>query len=110
MEEAKIQLSPDAAALLAQIGQEAERRSIRVVYVLPWSYAPGESAEIQRQANRDFLDQVEAIMPVLREPAMGVHTERAEFADTAQHLNFEGATRRSRAFAEAMSRHATEKK
>jgi hypothetical protein len=109
-EDAKIELSPEGAALLAQIRQAAEQRGLRVAYVLPWSYVPEESSELQRQANSDFLDQVAAIMPVLHEPALGVHTERSEFADTAQHLTLEGATRRSRAFAETISRYPTEKK
>lgn len=99
---ATLSLSPEGAALLANIRQAAERRGIRVAYAMPWSYAPEQSAEIQRQANSHFLDQVAAIMPVIREPAMGVHTARDEFADTAQHLTSDGARHRSQEFAKTI--------
>lgn len=102
IEDVTLSLSPEGAALLANIRQAAERRGIRVAYVLPWAYAPEQSAEIQRKANSTFLDQIATIMPVIREAAMGVHTTRGEFADTAQHLTSDGARRRSRAFAESV--------
>jgi hypothetical protein len=101
-ENTTLSLSPDGAALLANIRQTAERRGIRAVYVLPWAYAPEQSARIQRQANSHFLDQVDAIMPVVREPAMGVHTARDDFADTGQHLTAEAARHRSRIFAKSL--------
>ena len=101
-EDASISLSPEGAALLANIRREAERRGIRVFYVLPWAYAPEESAEIQRQANSYLLDQVAAIMQVIREPAMGVHTERQHFADSGQHLTIAGAIKRSHFFEKAL--------
>lgn len=102
IEDATHSLSPEGAALLANIRLEAERRGIRVVYILPWAYAPEQSAEIQRQTNSHFLDQVAAIMPIIRETAMGVHTTRDEFADTAQHLTSDGAHHRSQEFAETI--------
>lgn len=101
-ENASISLSPEGTALLANIRHEAERRGIRMFYVLPWAYAPEESAEIQRQANSHLLDQVAAIMQVIREPAMGVHTERQHFADSGQHLTIDGAIKRSHVFEKAL--------
>ena len=95
IEDATLSLSPEGAALLANIRLEARRRGIRVVYILPWAYAPEQSAEIQRQANSHFLDQVEAIIPVIREPLTGVHTERQDFADSGQHLTYQAAKNRS---------------
>jgi hypothetical protein len=94
-EDVTLSLSSEGAALLANIHLEARRRGIRVVYVLPWAYAPEQSAEIQRQANSHFLDQVKAIMPVIREPLTGVHTERQDFADSGQHLTYQAAKNRS---------------
>ena len=103
IEDASISLSPEGAALLANIRQEAERHGIRVAYVLPWEYYPEQSSEIQRLANSHFLDQVEAIMPVIREPAMGVHTERQDFSDSGQHLTLAAAVKRSHLFEKAVS-------
>jgi len=102
IEDATISLSPEGAALITNIRQEAEQRGIRVVYILPWAYAPEHSAEIMRQANSHFLNQVAAIMPVIREPEKGVHTERQDFADSGQHLTLEAAGKRSRLFEKAL--------
>ena len=103
IEDAALSLSPEGAALLANINQEAERRGIRAVYVLPWAYAAEQPAKIQRQANSHFLDQVEAIMPVIREPENGVHTERQDFSDSGQHLTLEGAIKKSHSFRKALN-------
>ena len=104
IEDATISLSPEGTELLTNIRQEAERRGIRVIYILPWAYAPEKVAEIQRHANSHFLDQVSATMPVIREPAMGVHTERQDFSDSGQHLTLEAAAKRSIFFAKALKR------
>jgi hypothetical protein len=101
-EKPKLELSPAGAKLLAELRKEAEQRGTQAVYVLPWAYSPAVVAEQVREANKDFLDQVERIMPVFREQEMGVHSDRKEFADTPQHLTIEGAASRSRAFAETI--------
>lgn len=68
-----------------------------------WSaYASETSSEIQRLAKSHFLDQVEAIMPVIREPAMGVHTQRQDFSDSGQHLTLAAALKRSHLFEKAV--------
>ena len=95
IEDGTLSLSHDGAALLANIRLEARRRGIRLVYILPWAYAAEQSAEIQRQANSHFLDQVEAIMPVICEPLTGVHIERQVFADSGQYLTYQAAKNRS---------------
>lgn len=97
-----LSLSPEGAALLANIRLEARRRGIRVVYILPWAYAPEQSVEIQRKANSHFLDQVEAIILIIREPAMGVYTKRQDFADSGQHLRLEAAVNSSHCFGSAV--------
>ena len=90
-----LSLSSEAAALLANIRQEAKRRGIRAVYVLPWAYAGEQPAKIQRQGNSHFLDQVAAIIPVVREAGLGVHTERQDFTDSGRHLTYQAAKNRS---------------
>ena len=47
-----------------------------------------------REIHSRFLDQVEQILPVLRENKRGIHEIRNDFADTAMHLTAEGATKR----------------
>ena len=104
-EEAEISLSPEGESLLREVRQEAKKRGIRVVYVLPSAYSSEQSAAIQRQANSRLLDQVESIMPVLRESEMGVISHRDAFSDSSQHLTFEAANQRSSNFATAIIRY-----
>lgn len=49
-----------------------------------------------------MLRQVEEILPVLREPNLGVHTVLGDFSDSAQHLTAEGANRRSQVLTETL--------
>jgi len=95
-------LSESGSALLKRIRDEAARRGIRVAYVIPWAYWPEESAAARRTANQDFLRQVQEILPVLREPNLGVHSVLADFADSGQHLTAEAAAARSRVLAETL--------
>ena len=88
--------------MLERIRNEAARRGIRVAYVIPWAYWPEESAVARRAANEDFLRQIQEILPVLREPNLGVHSVLADFADSGQHLTAEAAAARSRVLAKAL--------
>ena len=95
-------LSKSGRAMLERIRNEAARRGIRVAYVIPWAYWPEESAVARRAANDDFLHQIQEILPVLREPNLGVHSVLADFADSGQHLTAEAAAARSRVLAKAL--------
>lgn len=95
-------LSESGLALLERVRDEANRRGIHVAYALPWAYWPADSADLRRAANAEFLLQIEDIMPVLREPNMGVHTVLDDFADSGQHLTEEAAKARSRVLAETL--------
>jgi hypothetical protein len=101
--QSKLELSPAGAELLTDLRTEAEQRGIHVVYVLPWAYSPAEVAEQVRQANINYLDQVESIVPVLREQNMGVHSVREDFADSGQHLTEIAARKRSHRFVATLS-------
>jgi hypothetical protein len=92
----QIDLSEEARAFLARLREECSARGIQVAYLLPWVYSPPEKAEPLRQAHNQFLNQVEQILPVLREAKAGVHEIREDFADTNMHLTAEAAAIRSK--------------
>ena len=73
----------------------ADSRGIKVFYILPWVYSHPNQASRAREIHSRFLDQVEQILPVLREDKRGIHEIRDDFADTAMHLTAGGARKRS---------------
>jgi hypothetical protein len=92
-------LSEDGRRFLNNTKVEAKRRGITVTYLLPWSYAPAESSEVLRSANRVLLGEIDEIMPVIFEPNSGIHTAEDDFADTGQHLTEKAAAFRSHTLA-----------
>ncbi len=102
--------SPDKVALISAGGVQllknaqfaAKKRGIRLVYVLPWSYWPPTSAPQRRVANKTLLESVGQHTAVLLEPAMGIHSEIRDFADSGQHLTKDVARARSRQLAKSL--------
>jgi hypothetical protein len=101
-EEEELQLSPGGAAFLSRATMEAEKRGIKVVYLLPWSYCAPELTEQRREANEIFLAEISERVPVLREPSLGAHDRIEDFSDSGQHLTAEAARSRSRFLAETL--------
>lgn len=95
-------LPPEGRNLLRAIVEECRRRRVRAAYVLPWSYFPAKEAELQRVAAVDFLIDVVEVMPVVQDARLGVHTVRADFADTSLHPTTEGAQLRSEELAQSI--------
>lgn len=88
-------LSPAGRQLLAGLRDTARARGLRIAYVLPWEYCPPERQAEYRRRNLAFLREVSEILPVLREPRLGVHPVLADFADTSVHPIPEAARQRS---------------
>lgn len=95
----QIDLSEDARAFLTRLREECAERGIQVAYLLPWVYSPPQNAGSLRQAHNRFLNQVEQILPVLREEQYGVHEVRDDFADTSLHLTSTGSEKRTQKLA-----------
>ncbi len=74
--------------LLTDIRDWCNRNGIRGVYSLP--RALGENKA--RAYYASLILDISSIMPVLRDPALGVNSNPKEFADTVNHLNSKGAT------------------
>lgn len=92
-------LSRDAVTLLKDLKGWCDAHRVRVAYALPWGFCPPETAAGFRAANADYLLQISAILPVLKDETLGVNTERAAYADTYWHLMPPAAARRTDALA-----------
>ncbi len=95
-------LSPAGSSFLQAVKEEADRRGIKVVYLLPWSYRPQEMTEQSRKANKILLTDISERIPVLPEPSSGVHDRIEDFSDSVQHLTAEAARWRSSCLSKAI--------
>jgi hypothetical protein len=95
-------LTSEGRNLLTSIVEECRRRRARVAYVLPWSYCTENEAETQKVGAARFLIDVLEVMPVVKDRRLGVHTIRADFADTPFHPTSHGAKLRSEELAESL--------
>lgn len=79
-------LSDDSIRLLNNLKTWCDKQQVRIVYSLPWSYCPtNEIKNFQRQ-NAQFLAQVAAIIPVLKDPMLGADPIAEHYADSSLHL------------------------
>ena len=79
-------LSAPGCRLLKDLAAWCRQRNVRLAYSIPWEFAkPGDQVSFQKQ-NAAFLSQVAELMPVLKDPALGVCTNRGYYADTGWHL------------------------
>ncbi len=93
------QLSPDARQLFARLVAWGEAHAVKVVYSLPWAYADPDSQDRVRRGNARLLLDILTLMPVLKDPVLGVHPVREHYADTQLHLTEPGAALRSETLA-----------
>ena len=91
----EISISNDAKKLLAWIHESCATHHVRLAYSLPWCYCPADDVAGLRRRNLDFMRQISEFIPVLKEPGLGVQTNRDLYADTPLHLTREGATLRT---------------
>lgn len=95
---------PSAAALsrLQGLREECRARGVRVAATLPWQYcAPDQLAALQRK-HLVFLRELATVLPCLREPSLGAHSQQADFGDTMLHLLPDAAGRRTDELAAAI--------
>jgi len=95
-------LSSAGRAWLVKIRDECLRRNVRVACTIPWQFCmPEDLGALQRQ-NLQFLREMSAVLPVLREPSLGTHAVREHFADTDMHPTAEAAGLRTDELAAAI--------
>jgi len=88
-------ISNDARKLLANVAQSCATQHVRVAYSLPWRYCTAKDIPFLRGRNLDFLRQISEFIPVLKEPDLGIQTNRSLFADVPLHPTQEGAALRT---------------
>jgi hypothetical protein len=88
-------LSADVRILLANLSRWCQTNGVRVAYSLPWLYCSPERLRLCQKQNAEFLIEIMAFVPVLRDPALGADPDASDFADTPLHLTETGAVRRT---------------
>lgn len=88
-------LSEDNKNLLRWTREWCDQHGVRVAYSVAWAFRePSKAADIQ-EINRSLLKEIAEIMPVLKDPRLGVDSERSHYVDTHYHLDTETAAVRS---------------
>lgn len=94
--------SAESRHFLSGLAEWCRSREISLIYSIPWGYCPeGELAGFRRE-NIAFLAAISEFMPVLGDERLGAYPVVEHFADTAWHLNREGAAIRTRSMLEAL--------
>jgi len=92
-------LSDDARQLFTRLKNWGGTNRVEVVYSLPWAYTrPGDEPAVRRGNARMLLD-ILTLMPVLKDPTLGVYPVWDHYADTQLHLTEPGAAAQSDALA-----------
>lgn len=97
------ELNPAMRQHLAVIRDACQARHIRMAYTLPWVYCPPELVALRRQTGAQFLLEVSEVIPVLKDPTLGIKTNLADFADTPFHPTPAVAAQRTDALAQFIS-------
>jgi hypothetical protein len=88
-------LSAQGRGFLKDLAGYCRQRNVRVAYSIPWEFTnPDDQVSFQAQ-NAAFLWHVAELMPVLKDPTLGVCTNREYYADTGWHLTEAGSNLRS---------------
>jgi hypothetical protein len=88
-------LSPQGRGLLKDLAEWCRQRNVRLAYSIPWEFTnPDDRVSFQNQ-NAAFLLQMAELMLVLKDPTLGVCTNRDYYADSGWHLTEQGSNLRS---------------
>jgi hypothetical protein len=88
-------LSVQSRRLLTDLTAWCRQRNVRLAYSIPWGFTISDDRASVQHQNAAFLLQVAELMPVLKDPALGVCTNREYYADTGWHLTEQGSNLRS---------------
>jgi len=88
-------LSTGARIMLTNLSQWSRTNGVRLAYSLPWCYCPPDELRDVRHKNAEYLAEIMAFVPVLRDPTLGADTVATDFADAALHPDEAGAARRT---------------
>jgi hypothetical protein len=100
-------LPPASRNFLRALREWCDARKITAYYVLPWSYASPDEADVLRHLNVSLLMEVMEFLPVIKDPRLGVYPEVEHFADSGYHLNQIGAAIRTQELADLLRNERT---
>lgn len=95
-------VSEAARQFLSHLKIYCDRNQIKLLYALPWAYCPSTEERTFRAENLITLKDLAATMPILADSRLGAYSESRHFADTAWHLNEEGARVRTKELVDAL--------
>jgi hypothetical protein len=88
-------LSADVQILLTNLSQWSQTNGVRLAYSLPWCYCPPDQLRAVQKQNAEYLAEVMAFVPVLKDNSLGADPVAGDFADAALHPNEIGAAKRT---------------
>ena len=97
-----VNLDPEGRQLLETFVAAAKQKGVQVVYSMPLTYTATADLAASRNKNREFLTEIEKIMPVIDDGYSGAIDNIENFADGGRHLSESGSGIRSRALARAL--------
>ena len=98
----KYTLSENGKQLLKAVSKSAELKGAKVYYLAPWQLTKLESKDHNRSLNKQFLEEINQILPIINDNYFGVCTNPEWYADTKWHLTDYGSRIRTEALAEAL--------
>jgi len=98
-------LHPDGRKLLETFVAAAKQKGVRVAYSIPLTYTATEQLASSRAKNKQFLAEVDKIIPVIEDGYSGAIDNIENFADGQRHLSGRGSKIRSEALAHALHNH-----
>lgn len=95
-------LPDDTRQFLTSLRDWCQAHQVRLAYSLPWTYTDAAHAPELRRNNLRILREIASILPVLKDPLLGVDTAKEHFADTVWHLTESAARQRTDELARQM--------
>jgi hypothetical protein len=78
-------LSARGREWLLELRQICDGRGIRLCYMVPWGYCPGQTLWEYRRGLAVFAAEIAKVVPVIKDAGFGADAERERFADTPWH-------------------------
>jgi hypothetical protein len=100
-------ISADGQTLLKTIVAYCLQNNIRVAYAIPWLYCDRAQLPEYKSIFFQYLYNVSKLIPVLKDPSLGIDTDPDDFADGNNHLRPRGATRRGEELAKLIMQWST---
>ena len=100
-------ISEDAQMMLKKVAGYCRENNIRVAYAVPWLYCDGTRLRYYKSVLSEYLYEISKLIPVLKDPTLGIDVDPDDFADGNYHLTPRVATRRAEELAKLIIQWST---